>query len=41
VTDRVFVLRHGSHAGTVRTAETTMEQVVRLITGAEVHTATA
>lgn len=38
VTDRVFVLRHGSHAGTVRTSETSMEQVVRLITGAEVHT---
>ena len=39
VTDRIFVLRHGSHAGTVRTSETSMEQVVRLITGAEVHTA--
>lgn len=37
VTDRIFVLRHGSHAGTVRTVETNMEQVVRLITGAEVH----
>jgi fructose transport system ATP-binding protein len=39
VTDRIFVLRHGSHAGTVRTSETSMEQVVRLITGAEVHAA--
>ncbi len=37
VTDRVFVLRHGAHAGTVRTAETTMDQVVALITGAQVH----
>ncbi len=37
VTDRIYVLRHGAHAGTVRTAETSMEQVVRLITGAEVH----
>jgi fructose transport system ATP-binding protein len=37
VTDRVFVLRHGTHAGTVRTADTNMEQVVRLITGAEVQ----
>jgi fructose transport system ATP-binding protein len=38
VTDRIFVLRHGAHAGTVRTADTNMEQVVRLITGAEVFT---
>jgi fructose transport system ATP-binding protein len=37
VTDRIFVLRHGAHAGTLKTEETTMEQVVRLITGAEVH----
>ena len=37
VSDRIFVLRHGAPAGTVRTVETTMEQVVRLITGAEVH----
>jgi fructose transport system ATP-binding protein len=37
VTDRIFVLRHGAHAGTVRTNETSMEQVVRLITGAEIH----
>jgi fructose transport system ATP-binding protein len=39
VTDRIFVLRHGVHVGTVRTSETSYEQVVRLITGAEVHTA--
>jgi fructose transport system ATP-binding protein len=38
VTDRIFVLRHGTHVGTVVTATTNMEQVVRLITGAEVHT---
>ncbi len=37
VTDRIVVLRHGANAGMVRTAETNMEQVVRLITGAEVH----
>ncbi len=34
VTDRIFVLRHGTHAGTVRTAETDMDQVIKLITGA-------
>ena len=37
VSDRIFVLRHGTHAGTLRTAESSMEQVVRLITGVEVH----
>jgi ABC-type sugar transport system ATPase subunit len=39
VTHRVMVLRHGQRAGVVRTAETDVEQVVRLITGAEVQTA--
>jgi len=37
VSDRIFVLRHGAHAGTVRTVDTDMERVVRLITGAAVH----
>ncbi len=36
ITHRVMVLRHGQRVGVVRTSETTMEQVVRLITGAEV-----
>jgi fructose transport system ATP-binding protein len=36
VTHRIMVLRHGRRVGVVRTAETDMEQVVRLITGAEV-----
>ena len=35
VTDRIMVLRHGERVGVVRTAETDVEQVVRLITGAE------
>lgn len=35
VTHRIMVLRHGERVGVVRTAETSMEQVVRLITGAE------
>jgi fructose transport system ATP-binding protein len=40
VTHRIMVLRHGQRAGVVRTADTDVEQVVRLITGAEVqHTA--
>jgi fructose transport system ATP-binding protein len=34
VTDRIFVLRHGTHAGTVKTADTDMDQVIKLITGA-------
>ncbi len=37
VTDRIFVFRHGAHAGTVATADTDMETVVRLITGAQIH----
>ncbi|HEX6508579.1 MAG TPA: ATP-binding cassette domain-containing protein [Chloroflexota bacterium] len=36
VTDRIMVLRHGARVGVVRTADTNVEQVVRLITGAEV-----
>jgi ABC-type sugar transport system ATPase subunit len=36
VTNRIMVLRHGQRVGIVRTAETNVEQVVRLITGAEV-----
>ena len=36
VTHRIMILRHGERVGVVRTADTTMEQVVRLITGAEV-----
>jgi fructose transport system ATP-binding protein len=36
VTHRIMVLRHGERVGVVRTAETDMAQVVRLITGAEV-----
>ena len=36
VTHRVMVLRHGQRVGVVRTADTDVEQVVRLITGAEV-----
>lgn len=36
VTDQVMVLRHGQRVGVVRTADTDVEQVVRLITGAEV-----
>jgi fructose transport system ATP-binding protein len=34
--DRVLVLRSGRHVGSVATNETSVEQVVRLITGAEV-----
>jgi ABC-type sugar transport system ATPase subunit len=37
VSDRIFVRRHGAHAGTLCTAGSNMAQVVRLITGAEVH----
>jgi ABC-type sugar transport system ATPase subunit len=37
VTDRIFVLRHGLHAGTVKTLDTTMDQVIKLITGATLH----
>ena len=36
LTDRVMVLRAGRRVGVVRTAETDVEQIVRLITGAEV-----
>jgi fructose transport system ATP-binding protein len=36
VTHRIMVLRHGERVGVVRTAQTDMAQVVRLITGAEV-----
>ncbi|HLH67789.1 MAG TPA: ATP-binding cassette domain-containing protein [Candidatus Dormibacteraeota bacterium] len=36
VSDRIMVLRNGRRVGVVRTAETDMQQVVRLITGAEV-----
>ncbi len=36
VTHRIMVLRQGRRVGVVRTAETDVEQVVRLITGAEV-----
>jgi fructose transport system ATP-binding protein len=39
VTHRVMVLRHGRRAGVVRTAETDVEQIVRLITGAEMQPA--
>jgi fructose transport system ATP-binding protein len=36
VCDRIMVLRHGRRVGVVSAAESSMEQVVRLITGAEV-----
>jgi fructose transport system ATP-binding protein len=36
LSDRVMVLRAGRNAGTVRTSETGTEQIVRMITGAEV-----
>jgi fructose transport system ATP-binding protein len=36
LTHRIMVLRHGQRAGVVRTADTNVEQVVRLITGAEI-----
>jgi fructose transport system ATP-binding protein len=36
ITNRIMVLRHGQRAGVVKTANTNVEQVVRLITGAEV-----
>jgi fructose transport system ATP-binding protein len=39
LTTRIMVLRAGQRAGVVRTAETDMEQVVRLMTGAEVQAA--
>jgi fructose transport system ATP-binding protein len=39
LTTRILVLRAGRRAGVVRTAETNMEQVVRLMTGAEIQTA--
>ncbi|HMK97757.1 MAG TPA: ATP-binding cassette domain-containing protein [Acidimicrobiales bacterium] len=39
LTNRILVLRAGRRAGVVRTAETDMEQVVRLMTGAEIQTA--
>jgi fructose transport system ATP-binding protein len=37
LTHRILVLRAGRRAGVVRTSETDMEQVVRLMTGAEVQ----
>ncbi len=37
ITHRIMVLRHGRRAGVVHTADTNVEQVVRLITGAEVQ----
>ena len=39
LTTRILILRAGQRAGVVRTAETNMEQVVRLMTGAEIQTA--
>jgi fructose transport system ATP-binding protein len=39
LTHRILVLRAGTRAGVVRTKETNMEQVVRLMTGAEIQTA--
>ena len=35
LSDRVMVLRAGRNVGAVRTSETSMEQIVRMITGAE------
>jgi fructose transport system ATP-binding protein len=37
VTDRIFVLRHGMHAGTVTTVDTDVDAVIKLITGATLH----
>jgi ABC-type sugar transport system ATPase subunit len=37
VTDRIFGLHHGAQAGTLSTRDTTVGQVVRLITGTEGH----
>jgi fructose transport system ATP-binding protein len=37
VTDRIFVLRHGTHAGTVKTIDTHVDEVIKLITGATLH----
>jgi fructose transport system ATP-binding protein len=39
LSDRVMVMRAGRSVGCVRTRDTNMEQIVRLITGAEVHAA--
>jgi fructose transport system ATP-binding protein len=36
ITNRITVLRHGQRVGVVKTIDTNVEQVVRLITGAEV-----
>jgi fructose transport system ATP-binding protein len=36
ITHRITVLRHGERVGVVKTVDTNVEQVVRLITGAEV-----
>jgi fructose transport system ATP-binding protein len=36
ITHRIVVLRQGRRVGTLRTAETDIEQVIRMITGAEV-----
>ncbi|GAC1433602.1 MAG: hypothetical protein NVSMB65_07520 [Chloroflexota bacterium] len=41
VTDRIFVLRHGRHAGTLHTREASMNNVVSLITGVDVQAAHA
>ncbi len=41
LTHRIIVLRQGQRVGVVRTADTDVEQVVRLITGAEVLGGTA
>jgi ABC-type sugar transport system ATPase subunit len=38
VTDRILVLRHGSRAGEVETAQTTANEIVSLITGAHSQT---
>ena len=34
-TDRIAVLRHGRNVGDVRTADATAQQIVSMITGAE------
>jgi fructose transport system ATP-binding protein len=37
LSDRIMVLRAGRRVGVLKTAQTDMEQIVRFITGAEVH----
>jgi fructose transport system ATP-binding protein len=39
LTNRVLVLRAGKRTGLVHTEETNVDQIIRLMTGAEVHTA--